>query len=128
MEKKEKKGFWASLFSPKPCRCACGEAFVIPTENNGKEPTATPGGAGQDIKEVKVLGPGCAKCKSTYAVVEKAVKASGVDVKLTKVDDIEEIMRYNILATPAIVVDGKVVMKGRVPTVEEVERILGLVN
>ena len=128
MEKKEKKGFWASLFSPKPCRCACGEAFVIPAENNGKGPTATPGGVGQDIKEIKVLGPGCAKCKSTYAVVEKAVKASGVDVKLTKVDDIEEIMRYNILATPAIVVDGKVVMKGRVPTVEEVERILGLVN
>ena len=114
-------GFWASLFSPKPCRCACGEAFVIPTENNGKGPTATPGGVGQDIKEIKVLGPGCAKCKSTYAVVEKVVKASGVDVKLTKVDDIEEIMRYNI-------VDGKVVMKGRVPTVEEVERILGLVN
>lgn len=128
MEKKEKKGFWASLFSPKPCRCSCGDAYVIPGENQGKEPTATPGGGSQAIKEIKVLGPGCAKCKSTYAAVEKAVKASGMDVKLTKVDDIEEIMRYHILATPAIVVDGQVVMKGRVPTVEEVERILGLAN
>ncbi|MGM9688072.1 MAG: thioredoxin family protein [Alloprevotella sp.] len=128
MEKKEKKGFWASLFSPKPCRCSCGEAFVIPAEEQGKESADVAHGDSQGIKEIKVLGPGCAKCKSTYAVVEKVVKASGLDVKLTKVDDIEEIMRYNILATPAIVVDGKAVMKGRVPTVEEVERILGLVN
>ncbi|MDD6894917.1 MAG: thioredoxin family protein [Prevotellaceae bacterium] len=78
------------------------------------------------MKEIKVLGPGCAKCKSTYAMVEKAVKANGMTVKLTKVEDIEEIMRYNIMATPAIVVDGKVVMKGRVPSESDVKQILGL--
>ena len=83
-------------------------------------------GSSQRIQEVKVLGPGCAKCKSTYAVVEKVVKASGMEVRLTKVDDIEEIMRYNIMATPTIVVDGKVVMKGKVPTESEVRQLLGL--
>ncbi|MDO4209159.1 MAG: thioredoxin family protein [bacterium] len=77
------------------------------------------------MKEIKVLGPGCAKCKSTYAVVEKVVKDCGIDVRLTKVDDIEEIMRYNIMSTPAIVIDGKVVLKGKVPSETEVRQLLG---
>ncbi|MGN1228769.1 MAG: thioredoxin family protein [Prevotella sp.] len=76
------------------------------------------------MKEIKVLGPGCAKCKSTYAVVENVVKELGMDVQLTKVEDIEEIMRYNIMSTPAIVIDGKVVMKGKVPSESEVKSIL----
>ena len=59
-------------------------------------------------------------------MVEKVVKESGMDVQLTKVDDIEEIMRYNILSTPAIVVDDKVVLKGRVPSEKEVKQLLGL--
>ncbi|MCI7559808.1 MAG: thioredoxin family protein [Bacteroidales bacterium] len=77
------------------------------------------------MKEIKVLGPGCAKCKSTYAVVEKVVKDCAIDVQLTKVDDIEEIMRYNIMSTPAIVIDGKVVLKGKVPSETEVRQLLG---
>ena len=48
-------------------------------------------------KEIKVLGPGCSKCKKTFAVVEKVVESNGVDADLIKVDDIEEIMRYNIM-------------------------------
>ena len=125
MEKKEKKGFWASLFSPKPCKCQCGKEYVIPAEESITDSIDT-NAKTHDIKEIKVLGPGCAKCKSTYAMVEKAVKANGMTVKLTKVEDIEEIMRYNIMATPAIVVDGKVVMKGRVPSESDVKQILGL--
>ncbi|MGM9713044.1 MAG: thioredoxin family protein [Prevotella sp.] len=78
------------------------------------------------MKEIKVLGPGCAKCKSAFAVVEKVVKDSGIDVQLTKVDDIEEIMRYNIMSTPAIVIDGKVVVKGKVPSESEVRQLLGI--
>ncbi|MGM9706094.1 MAG: thioredoxin family protein [Prevotella sp.] len=78
------------------------------------------------MKEIKVLGPGCAKCKSTFAVVEKAVKASGMSVELSKVEDIEEIMRYQILSTPAVVVDGKVVIKGRVPSESEIKQLLGI--
>ena len=75
-------------------------------------------------KEIKVLGPGCSKCKKTFAVVEKVVESNGVDADLSKVEDIEEIMRYNIMSTPAIVIDGKVVMKGKVPSESEVKAIL----
>lgn len=73
-----------------------------------------------------MLGPGCAKCKSTYAVVEKVVKNSGLDITVTKVDDIGGIMRYNIMSTPAIVINETVVMKGHVPSEAEVRNLLGL--
>lgn len=76
--------------------------------------------------EVKVLGPGCAKCKATYNVVEKIIKKNNLDVKLTKVDDIAEMLSYDILSTPAIVVDGEVKIKGRVPSEDEIKELLGL--
>ena len=76
--------------------------------------------------EVKVLGPGCAKCKTTYSIVEKVIKESGLDVELTKVDDIMEMMSHNIMTTPAVVVDGEVKIKGRVPSEREIKEILGL--
>lgn len=76
--------------------------------------------------EVKVLGTGCAKCKTAEAVVERVVKESGMDIKVTKIDDIMEIMKYNILATPAIVVDEVVKIKGHVPSEKEVKDALGL--
>ena len=75
-------------------------------------------------KEITVLGHGCSKCKKTFAVVEKVVESNGVDADLSKVEDIEEIMRYNIMSTPAIVIDGKVVLKGKVPSEAEVKAIL----
>ena len=77
-------------------------------------------------KEIKVLGPGCSKCKKTFAVVEKVVESNGVDADLSKVEDIEEIMRYNIMSTPAIVINETVVMKGKVPSETEVRNLLGL--
>ena len=76
--------------------------------------------------EVKVLGPGCAKCKSTYAVVEKVIKETNLDATLTKIDDIVEMMSYNILSTPAVVVDGEVKIKGHVPSENEVKEALGI--
>ena len=76
--------------------------------------------------EVKVLGPGCAKCKSTYAVVEKVIKETNLDATLTKVDDIVEMMSYNILSTPAVVVNGEVKIKGHVPSENEVKEALGV--
>lgn len=76
--------------------------------------------------EIKVLGPGCSKCKTTYQVVEKVIKENNQDVKLTKVDDIMEMMNYNIMTTPAIVVDEVVKIKGKVPTESEVKEILGI--
>ncbi len=75
---------------------------------------------------IKVLGPGCAKCKTTYSIVEKVIKESGLDVELSKVDDIMEMMNYNIMTTPAVVVDGEVKIKGRVPSEREIKEILGL--
>ena len=76
--------------------------------------------------EIKVLGPGCAKCKSTYTVIEKVIRENNLDVKLTKVDDIMEMMSYNIMTTPAVVVDEVVKMKGQVPTESDVKKLLGI--
>ena len=70
--------------------------------------------------EIKVLGPGCAKCKSTYNAIEKVIRENNLDVKLVKIDDIEQIMNYNIMTTPAVVVDEEVKIKGHVPSESEV--------
>ena len=76
--------------------------------------------------EIKVLGPGCAKCKTTYNVIEKVIKENNLDVKLTKVDDIMEMVSYNIMTTPAVVVDEVVKMKGQGPTESDVKKLLGI--
>ena len=76
--------------------------------------------------EIKVLGPGCAKCKTTYNVVAKVIKENDLDATLSKVDDIMEMMNYNILSTPAVVVDGEGKIKGRVPSESEIKELLGL--
>ena len=76
--------------------------------------------------EIKVLGPGCAKCKATYNVIEKVLKENHIDAKLTKVDDIMEMMNYHIMTTPTVVIDEVVKMKGQVPTESEVKKLLGI--
>ena len=74
--------------------------------------------------EIKVLGTGCAKCKTTYQTIEKVISENNLeDVKFTKVEDIVEIL---IMATPAVVVDGAVKVKGHVPSEKEVKQILGI--
>lgn len=76
--------------------------------------------------EIKVLGAGCSKCKATYAAIEKVVKENGLDVSLTKVEDIMELLNYNIMTTPAVVVDGVVRIKGYVPSESEIRKLLGI--
>lgn len=76
--------------------------------------------------EIKVLGPGCSRCKTTYQVIEKVIRGNNLDVKLTKVDDLMEMMKYNIMTTPAVVVDEVVKMKGQVPTESDVKKLLGI--
>lgn len=76
--------------------------------------------------EIKVLGAGCAKCKTTYEMIEKVVNENNLDVTLTKVEDIMELLNYNIMSTPAVVVDGEVKIKGHVPTENEVKKMLGI--
>jgi small redox-active disulfide protein 2 len=70
--------------------------------------------------DIKVLGTGCAKCKKLYAEAEKAVAASGLPSTLGKVEKIEEIMKYGVMVTPALVVDGEVKSSGRIPSTTEI--------
>ena len=76
--------------------------------------------------EIKVLGSGCAKCKTNYEMIEKIVKENQLDATLSKVEDIVELLNYGIMTTPAIVVDGEVKLKGHVPTESEIKKILGI--
>ncbi|MBE6314305.1 MAG: thioredoxin family protein [Bacteroidales bacterium] len=76
--------------------------------------------------EIKVLGPGCAKCKTIFGIIQRVVNDNNLDATVTKVEDIMEIMNYNIISTPAVVVDGEVKIKGHVPTESEIRKILGL--
>ena len=74
--------------------------------------------------EIKILGPGCAKCKSLDKITRDVVEKNGINATITKVDDIMEIMKYGVMSTPALVVDEKVVVKGRVPSSEEIRQLL----
>jgi small redox-active disulfide protein 2 len=73
---------------------------------------------------IKILGPGCARCKSTLEVVKKAVDQSGIQAEITKVEDLEGMMKYNILSTPAVVINDQIKISGRVPTVDEIKKLL----
>lgn len=67
------------------------------------------------MKNIKVLGTGCANCKRTLALIEEAAAAKGVEVELEKVEDLGAIMSYGVMSTPGVVVDGQVVHAGGVP-------------
>ncbi len=77
------------------------------------------------MKAIKVLGTGCANCRATTQRVEQVAKEMGVPITLEKVEAIQDIMAYGILATPGVVVDGEVVHAGGVPTREKVAGWLG---
>jgi small redox-active disulfide protein 2 len=76
------------------------------------------------MKKIKILGTGCPNCKRVTALVEEAVKETGVDATIEKVEDIMEIMKYNIMSTPALVIDEEIAIKGRVPSKLEVIELL----
>lgn len=121
MDKKEsKKGFWSTLFAPKKKNCCCSSNIIV---DDDVKPSTTPE---TKVCEVLVLGPGCAKCKETYKVVERVISENNLDVRLSKIEDIAEMMKYNIMATPAVVVDGIVKIKGHVPSADEVKKALGI--
>ena len=69
--------------------------------------------------EVKVLGPGCAKCKKLYEQVDQSIKQLGLNANLVKVEKIHEIIRFGVLATPALVINGEVKVAGRLPNAAE---------
>jgi len=73
------------------------------------------------VKNIKVLGSGCANCKTTLKLIEEVAQARGVAVDLEKVDDMAAILGYGVMSTPGVVVDGKVVHAGGVPDRKKVE-------
>jgi len=74
--------------------------------------------------EIKILGPGCPKCKTLEKITREVVEKNGIDAKVTKIEGIMEIMKYGVMSTPALVVDEKVLVKGRVPSSEEIKQLL----
>jgi small redox-active disulfide protein 2 len=79
-------------------------------------------------KVVKVLGTGCPKCKQTTAIINEVVNVNKLDATVIKVEDIMEIMTYNVMSTPAVVIDETVVIKGRVPSKDEIFELLKTEN
>lgn len=76
------------------------------------------------MKEVKVLGPGCAKCKKLAENVQEAIKQSGKDLNFEYITDIQKIMLFGVVMTPGLVFDGKVVSSGRVLPVKDILNLL----
>jgi len=74
--------------------------------------------------EIKVLGPGCSNCKTLEKSVHTAVSELQIDAAISKVDDIQKIMQYGVMRTPALVINEKVIMSGRVPSVKELKELI----
>jgi small redox-active disulfide protein 2 len=76
------------------------------------------------MKNVKILGSGCANCRKLEAVAREAAAASGIEAEFEKVTDVGAILAYDVIATPALVIDGEVVASGRIPTTADVRQWL----
>lgn len=72
------------------------------------------------MRTIKILGTGCTKCKQTEAAVREVLEKEGIAADVIKVEDIQQIISYNILTTPAVVVDEVVKIKGKVPSAQEI--------
>ena len=74
--------------------------------------------------EIKVLGTGCKKCKTLEKLTFQAVEELGITADIIKIDDIVEIMQFGVMTTPALVINNKVVLKGKVPSINELKQII----
>ena len=74
--------------------------------------------------KIEILGTGCPKCKKLAELAEQAVKESGIEAEITKITEINEIMNYGVMITPALVIDGKVKIAGKIPSLEEIKNWL----
>jgi small redox-active disulfide protein 2 len=72
------------------------------------------------MKNIKVLGTGCANCKTTLKLIEDIAKEKGAEIQLEKIEDIQAIMGYGVMSTPGVVLDGKVVHAGGVPSRDKI--------
>jgi small redox-active disulfide protein 2 len=75
--------------------------------------------------KIQILGTGCARCNNLAASTEKAAQALGIPYEIEKVTDLNRIMSFGVMMTPALVVDGKVKVSGKVPPVEDIKKMLG---
>ena len=76
------------------------------------------------MKKIAILGTGCPKCKKLAEVAEAAAKALGLEYTIEKVTEIDKILGYGVMTTPGLVVDGQIKVAGRVPSLEEVKKLL----
>lgn len=76
------------------------------------------------MTQIKVLGTGCPKCKTTYTNALEALKQANIEGNVEKIEDIEEIMKYNVLTTPVLMIDEEIKIKGRVAQVSEIVELL----
>lgn len=76
--------------------------------------------------KIEILGTGCAKCYKLDELVRETVKETGVSAEITKVEDIKKIMTYGVMTTPALVIDGKVKVAGKIPSIEEIKQLIGV--
>ncbi|MEO5692413.1 MAG: thioredoxin family protein [Usitatibacter sp.] len=74
--------------------------------------------------DIKVLGTGCANCKATIALIDQIAKTRGVSITLEKVEELRDIMGYGVMSTPGVVIDGKVVHAGGVPSRDKIQQWL----
>jgi len=74
--------------------------------------------------KIEVLGTGCAKCKTLYESVKTAVREKGIEAEVVKVEDMPSIMKYGVMSTPALVIDGKVVFSGKTASAAEILKYL----
>lgn len=73
---------------------------------------------------LQVLGTGCSRCKTLTARVEEAIITLGVEAQIEKIEDIQEIVKFGVMSTPALVLNGKVLFSGRVPTAQEIAELI----
>jgi small redox-active disulfide protein 2 len=78
--------------------------------------------------EIKILGTGCPKCKQLEKMTREVVEQENIEAKVTKVEDIMDIMNYGVMMTPALVVNEKVEIKGRIPSYDEIKQVLKKYN
>ncbi|MEW6015340.1 MAG: thioredoxin family protein [Candidatus Zixiibacteriota bacterium] len=76
------------------------------------------------MKKIQILGTGCPKCKKLAEETEKAAKELGLEYSLEKVTDIQEIMKFGVMMTPALAVDGTVKLSGKVPSIDEIKKLI----
>jgi len=77
------------------------------------------------MKKIEILGTGCPKCRKLAEQVQVAAYELGLECHIEKVEDIQQIMAYGVIMTPAMIVDGQVKVTGRVPSLDDIKRLIG---